>query len=98
MSTLVIGVRLGEAFYVDDTPIHVSRIDSEQVFYVKVNKSNEEIQITEEQSIEVLPNVRLSTGRKGSDELARVVIQAPKSIRILRESLYRRHHGGNAHT
>lgn len=98
MSTLVIGVRLGEAFYVEDVPVHVTSIESDQRFHVQVAGSDEELEITEEKSVEILPHVRLSTGRRGSEDLARVVIQAPKSITILRESLYRRKHGGNVDT
>lgn len=98
MSTLVIGVKLGESFYIDDVPVHVTRIESDNRFFVKVDKSDEELEITDEESVEVLPNVRLSTGRKGSEDLARVVVQAPKSITILREALYRRKNGGHVHT
>lgn len=45
--------------------------------------------VTDECSVEVAPNVRVSLGNTSREGIVRVLFEAPRSIKILRGELYR---------
>jgi len=82
---LVLGLKLHKVFYAGDTPITVSHIQDARAFTVTVG--GVDILIGSEEVTAVLPHVGLKAGR-GTANLARLIIKAPRSIPILREDLY----------
>jgi len=87
---LVISVKEGEKFYIQDTPVEVSRILDPLKFKVTVIGStmNSVFNISDRVAVEILPGVMVSAGKNGSMLAVKVVIQAPKTIKILRAALY----------
>lgn len=91
---LILGVREGKDFFVGDNRIKVLKIQAENRFEIQVGKPGhlERHVISEEESKEVLPDIRLSAGLHGTPDLARVVIDAPEDVKILRGHIYRQEH------
>lgn len=86
---LVIVVPQGDSFYISDTKCVVKRIKSQNVFQIEVDKGTmiESFEVSANKRTEILPGVFLSAGFK-SGTGARLVIEAPEDVKILRESLY----------
>lgn len=89
---LTLGIKPGHSFYVGDTKVEVSEVLGPHKFKVTVYEQtmNRIFTVTDQRSTEVMPNVLLSTGLNSSPELMRVVVEAPRHIRVLREKLYLR--------
>jgi len=87
---LSLGLARNRGVYFNDTLMTVERIVSGKLFYVRVHGAciDKEFEITDKEAIEVCPQVRISAGLDGTNELARLVINAPRSITILRDTLY----------
>ncbi len=91
---LILGIREGSDFYVGHNRLKIMKIHSATCFdvqsgtpgHLKITK------VTDEKSVEVYPQVRLSAGLHGSNVLARVVIDAPISMKILRGKIYKKEH------
>lgn len=96
---LVIGVNEGSEFFIQDTRVVVIKVIDALRFRVRVETPamDYEYLITEHEAT-VLPridwdcDVKISAGLRGTDTLARVVVDAPKNIGVLRGSLYHRGH------
>lgn len=92
---LVIEVANGKSFWVGDVEVVVTRITSHTSFDLKVNSEWPKIyRVSDSRSIEILPNVRVSAGLGGKPKvdsaragLARIAIEAPRSIKILRDDI-----------
>jgi sRNA-binding carbon storage regulator CsrA len=90
---LVLGLPKGEQVAVSDNGyFEVIEIRSETEFVVKVHTYGKKFPcvnkiITDKKATEIFPNVMISCGLKGKMEVARVAIEAPRSIKILRESM-----------
>ena len=87
--TLVLSLRKGQDFYVDDEQIVVESIRGKQSFDVKVVSTGKVHTITDEQATEVVPDVFLSSGGRAQGGLARIAIEAPPDVLILRGTKYR---------
>ncbi len=87
---LTVGIVQGGAVYIDDTKITVETIMHSLSFKVMVHAAsmNHVFTISDRKATEVLPNVMMSAGNKGSSEMVKVVIDAPAHMKILREKLY----------
>lgn len=91
---LVLTVYEGEPFYVGDTPVYLEKVISHNKFSLRVKTPSIEklVKITDQRSEEILPGVKVSAGfePKVSDGMlaVKVVIDAPKNKKILREKLY----------
>lgn len=86
---LVIVVAKGDSFYANDIKCTITRIKSQNIFRVEVDKGTiiEAYEISADKRTEVLPGVFLSAGFR-SNNGAKVVIEAPSNVKILREQLY----------
>lgn len=85
---LVIARAPGEAFFVGDMRFVVVEVvdHSEQLnsFWLE-NAQGERILISDRKSVEILPHVHVSAGDRQQPRLARIAIDAPRSIPITRE-------------
>ena len=92
---LAIGVREGEDFYVGNDKFLLEEIVSETNFKLVhcTPAMNYQFRVTDQQMTEVMPNVKVGVGLKGTMNMVRVLIDAPKNLKILRGELYREEHG-----
>lgn len=90
---LVLSLREGDDFYVDDQQFLVNRIYDETSFDLfkagEVDETHHPIAITEKQAVEVLPDVFISAGDLFQRGIVRAVIDAPRDILILRGDKFR---------
>ena len=87
--TLVLSLRRGQDFYVGDQQIEVETIRGKQSFDVRVVATGRVHTITDERATEVLPDVFPSSGGRAQEGLARIAIEAPPDVLILRGAKYR---------
>lgn len=86
---LVVGRREGQRVFVGDTPVEIVSVLGPSKFKVKVTTWRHAIyEITDRQTTEILPNVKLSAGLDGDYETARLHFTAPRTIPIKREEIY----------
>jgi hypothetical protein len=87
--SLVLGVRIGEAVYVNDTPIRLDVIFSTQHVLVKNMDTGESHDVSMAQACEVLPDVFIALGDKSTTVVTRLAIDAPRNMKILHGTRYR---------
>jgi sRNA-binding carbon storage regulator CsrA len=93
---LILGLKKGCSMYIGDTRVTLHTIIGPEAFRIQVFQNKKKphyLPITGEESTEILPSVFVSAGN-GDLETARVVVDAPRSITILREGPYKRHING----
>ena len=83
---LSLGIKRGEELFIGDTRYVLTDILSPHSFVLKC--ACVEFEISDAEAVEVEPEVWISAGRGGHYTLARVVIDAPRRIRILRGEHY----------
>ena len=81
-------------FYVDDIQVVLKKIHSPIRFVLKVIRSSidMEYEVSDQSYTEILPNVRVCAGlanKDGKAGIIKVMIEAPKSIALLRGTYYR---------
>lgn len=86
---LVLSLKEGDDFWVNDQQIVVTNIDSGTRFWVKASDEERKREITDAKAHEVQPDVFVSAGGFYKYGMVRVVIEAPRSIEILRGDRYR---------
>ena len=86
---LVLSLREGQDFYLDDTQVRVTKVSGMMRFELFVPSRNTSHGITDEESIEVIEDVFISAGDRPQKGVARVAIDAPRSILIARGDRYR---------
>lgn len=86
---LVFQLNEGEDFYVVHEQVIVQTIVSPREFILHRVRDGENITIREGRAVEVFHNVYVSVGARGQSDMARVVIEAPRSISLLRGENYR---------
>ena len=65
--------------------------DSNNIDIVVYNKLEERhYTLTDDCTIEVYPNVRVSLGNTGEEDLARLLFEAPRDIKLLRGDVFRK--------
>ncbi len=89
---LVLGMRENNDVYIGSVRVKIADINSATSFSITVMSSGHitKYDITDKCSVEIIKNVQVSSGNSGSTDLARMVIEAPKEIRIIRGKLRRR--------
>lgn len=87
---LVLTMREGEDFFVCHEQFVLSQIVSDRDFILTRVRDQSTIRVTEGRSLELKPNVRVSVGARGQLGLARIALEAPRTISILRGSNYRK--------
>jgi hypothetical protein len=86
---LIISLREHDDFFVERRRIVVTRIDGPNDFTLKVEATGKEFRITDEEATEVLPEVLIAAGGYLNIGQVRLVIDAPRSITILRGDKFR---------
>ena len=86
---LVLSLYQGQDFFVSDDRVVVSSIKDETEFELYVQKSDTRFTISASESTEIMPDVFVSAGDHQQSTLARIAIDAPQSILILRGDRYR---------
>jgi hypothetical protein len=86
---LVLSLKMGDDFYVGDRQFLVSEVSSETEFKIKDVSTGKVHTITDERSTEILQDVQVSAGDKPTALLARVAIDAPREMLVLRGDKFR---------
>jgi hypothetical protein len=86
---LVLSLKEGDDFWVNDQQIVVGKIESGSRFVVSATGTTKEHEITDTKAREVHPDVFVSAGGFFKYGMVRVVIEAPRNIEILRGDRYR---------
>lgn len=86
---LVLSLREGQDFYIADTRFMIRRVHSETHFELRNHESGDVFDISEKRATEVLPDVFISAGDRPQMQIARVAIDAPPTILVLRGEKYR---------
>jgi len=92
---LVLSLREGQDFFLDDEQVFVEKVDGLMQFRLVVAATRKSFEITDAESAEVLPNVYVSAGDRPQRGIARVAIDAPRNIRIMRGDRWREAKGEN---
>lgn len=87
---LVLSLKEGDDFWVNDQQVVIDQIENGSKFAVRVDGSDRPKEITDAKAREVLPDVFVSAGGFYKYGMVRVVIEAPRSIEILRGDRYRK--------
>ena len=85
---LILSLREGEQFCVGGIPVEVPCIYSDRHFTVQT-EDGKEFDVTDDKMVEVMPDVYVSVGAQYDEGLARVAIEAPRDILILREKHFK---------
>jgi len=86
---LVMSLKPGEDFFVGDERVIVGSIQGKTRFEVVVERTGVKYRISEEEAVELMPEVYVSSGPRPTAGVAKVAIEAPKEITILRGERYR---------
>lgn len=86
---LVISLRTEQDFYVGNEQFVIGAIHSPRSFQVIHAASGKVFEIDDSRAVEVLPDVLLSSGDQGLPNTARLVINAPRNILVIRGDAYR---------
>lgn len=86
---LVLSLKEGDDFWVNDRQIVVTNIEDGTRFWVQVSGEDRKREITDAKAHEVVPDVFVSAGGFFKYGMVRVVIEAPRAIEILRGDRYR---------
>jgi len=93
MALIVTLCRGGDVFFLTpDTVAHrfaLEKIICETHFQLRAN-SGKIIDVVDDCSVEVLPDVFVASNDRGQMDQARLLITAPQSVRVLRGDLYRK--------
>lgn len=93
---LVLRLRPGDDFYVGAERVVIGELLGGPRFTLQVDSSGRRYEITDEESVEMreVRDVFLSSGGRAQAGLARVAIEAPREINILRGAVLRGESGG----
>lgn len=86
---LVLSLRKGEDFYVGNEQFVIDTIHSDVFFRVKHLESGRAYEISDTQATEIMDGVFVSSGEKPQAQMARVAIEAPANLMVLRGDKYR---------
>lgn len=81
---LVLSLKEGEIFYVENTPFIVRNVAKEH-FYVDDLILNKRHYVQESKMTLIHPDVKASAGRFTKHKTVKLVIEAPRSISVMRE-------------
>lgn len=91
---LVLGIPVKEKVFIGgDGVMVVTEIlgDTECIIMMRIGSdSPKSFHLTTDRSFEIYPEVRVSVGRRGKEDVARIVFEAPRRIHLQRESAGRR--------
>ncbi len=86
---LILGIREGRSFYLGNLKVSLEKIQTPHRAKVMVHGSiNQIMTLGPNNRTELVPGVYASIGTDSTIEMAKIVIEAPRHIKILRDSLY----------
>jgi len=85
---LVLSLKHGEHFWVAHAKVTVGEIVDAKLFWLEV-EGGQKHRVTDDRATEIMDDVFVSSGDMFNLGLLRVVIDAPRSIEILRDERYR---------
>jgi hypothetical protein len=86
---LVLSLRKTQDFYVGTERFVMEVVHSEKLFRVRRESTGQTFEISDTTAIEVMDEVFVSAGDDPPPQTARIVISAPRNIRVLRGEKYR---------
>lgn len=89
---LVLKLKVGDAVMIGRERFHVSKI-YDRTSFTFVNDDARSFRITENEAVEVMPDVFVSAGDLYESGIVRVVIDAPRDVLIVREKTRHDHEG-----
>lgn len=92
---LVLSLKRGQDFFVNNERIVVSNVFSETQFQLKRAADGRVFDVIDSAVVEILPDVYVQAGDRPQSALARVSIDAPPDKLILRGDKYRAQRGIN---
>jgi hypothetical protein len=92
---LVIERAAGEDFYVGQERFVVASIESPTAFTLRRDVDGKMFHVVDGTPREIAASIRISVGSRGQNALARISIEAPRTIRVLRGELYRSQNPGS---
>ena len=81
---LVLSLKKSQDFYVGDERFVVTAVTSQTTFTLRHDQSGKVFKVTDAKQVEVAPQVWVSAGEKPEAMVARVSIEAPISMLIIR--------------
>jgi hypothetical protein len=87
---LVFQLIAGEDFYVNHNRVVVESVVSPVEFVLLRTRDGAKIPIREGRAVEIFKGVFVSAGARGQSDAARVAIEAPHSVLLLRGDNYRK--------
>ncbi len=89
---LVLGLKIGEEVYLNDTPVRLDAIYSGQHVLLMNTATGKAHEVGTGRSTEILPNVFFSMGDRCTTVMSRISITAPSTVKILTGTKYRQLH------
>lgn len=89
---LILGIELGEDFFVGDDRFELVAINLPNCMVVERKKDGHRFDISDEEAQEIAPEVFMSSGKPLAAKRARCALDAPREIRIMRGVHYREEH------
>lgn len=86
---LVLSLKAGQDFYVGDERFIVDQVYAETHFMLARPGTGETFEVTDLRATEILPDVFVSAGERPQAQLARVAIEAPSDVLVLRGDKFR---------
>lgn len=85
---LVLSLREGQDFFVEDERVVVTSVSDGVRFSLEIEKTGKTYDVDDQSAVEIFRDVMVSAGESRQMSLARVVIDAPRDVLILRGDRY----------
>lgn len=86
---LVLSLKANQDFYVGDEQFVVDSVHSETHFMIVRTSTRQRFEVTDLRATEIMPDVFVSAGERPQTLLARVAIEAPSDVLVLRGDKFR---------
>ena len=93
--SLVISLHVNDDFWIGSQRYRVAEIEDANRFWVQRAGESNVTAITDDQSVEIEPDVFLSSGGFFKFGMIRLVVEAPRVIEVLRGDRWRERYGGS---
>ncbi len=85
---LVLSLKRGQDFYVEDTRVVVESIRDDSTFVLR-SHGGESVVVTPDFAVELFPEVYVSASQREAPGVAKIVIEAPRRIGVILGDRYR---------
>ena len=86
---LVLGIQEGRSFYLGDIQVELMKIETPSRVKLMIHGSiNQIVTIGPNNRTELMPSIYASLGTDSSIDQAKIALEAPRHIKILRDNLY----------